>query len=217
MDKASQNSKAMLNAIVIAICVMASSCGTPNSVHSRSKAPAKLQDDLLEDRDGNKYPVKVLLDSNLWMTANLNLNIQNSYCYENASENCGKYGRLYVWTAANQGCSSLGESWRLPTDGEWLQLVKLYGGTAEDSKLEAYKALLYSGTSGFNAVLGGNREPAGTYARKEFHGFYWTATENDSSSAWYYNFGKGSQALFQQEGGEKKRAFSVHCVKSIRW
>jgi hypothetical protein len=31
----------------------------------------------------------------------------------------------------------------------------------------------------------------------------------------FYNFGKGSQALYQQDGGEKTRAFSVRCVKSI--
>jgi len=55
-----------------------------------------------------------------------------------------------------------------------------------------------------------------TYSRKEAHGFYWTATENDSTAAWYYNFGKGSLALYQQDGGEKKGGFSVRCVNSIK-
>src|SRR5262249_14478960 len=100
----------------------------------------------------------------------------------------------------------------------WARLTFLYGGFAGDStsmRKNAYQALLYTGVSGFNAVLGGNRDPGGNYARGDAHGFYWTITENDSHSAWYYNFAKGSQALFRQDGGEKDRAFSVRCVKRI--
>jgi uncharacterized protein (TIGR02145 family) len=168
---------------------------------------------MLIDRDGNGYPLKVLSDDKLWMTANLNLNLPNSYCYENLSENCRRYGRLYTWSSAREGCTLLGADWRLPTDAEWWQLIKLYGGPTEDSKSVAYQALLLSGSSGFNAVLGGNREPGGVFARKDAHGFYWTVTENDSLGVWYYNFGKNSKALHQQDGGEKTRAFSVRCVK----
>ena len=101
---------------------------------------------------------------------------------------------------------------------EWQQLAILYRGSAQDSNVtrkEAYKSLLYGGGSGFNALLGGGRAPDGQYARLDAHGFYWTATEGDSSTAWFYNFAKGSRALYQQDGGEKLRAFSVRCVKSI--
>ncbi len=54
----------------------------------------------------------------------------------------------------------MGERWRLPSADEWRQLSISYGGIAEDSNINrkgAYKALLYTGTSGFNAVLGGGR------------------------------------------------------------
>jgi uncharacterized protein (TIGR02145 family) len=34
------------------------------------------------------------------MTTNLKLNIPDSYCYDNADENCEQYGRLYTWKAA---------------------------------------------------------------------------------------------------------------------
>jgi uncharacterized protein (TIGR02145 family) len=62
-------------------------------------------------------------------------------------------------------------------------------------------------------VLGGGRAQDGQYARFEAHGFYWTASESDPASALYYNFGKGSQALYRQTEGEKPRAFSVRCVR----
>jgi uncharacterized protein (TIGR02145 family) len=211
--------KAIPNEIVIIILVIAiTSCKTNNPIHADKNSSVKLYDSLLVDSDGNKYPIKIFLDDHLWMTANLNLNIPNSYCYENVRENCKQYGRLYTWESAKQGCKLLGEGWRLPTTDEWRRLRLLYGGVTGDSTVTrkaAYKALLYNGTSGFNALLGGGRAPDSQYSRLDAHGFYWTATESDSNTAWFYNFAKGSLALYQQDGGEKTRAFSVRCVKSI--
>jgi uncharacterized protein (TIGR02145 family) len=104
----------------------------------------------------------------------------------------------------------------LPTENEWRQLAKGYGGVSEDAAdrgKAAYGALLIGGESGFNALLGGGRSVDGQYARLEAHGFYWTAAEDSPGSAWFYNFGKGGLALHRQREGEKQRAFSVRCVK----
>ncbi|HTF29172.1 MAG TPA: FISUMP domain-containing protein [Flavitalea sp.] len=173
---------------------------------------------MIVDRDHNKYPVKVFPDNTLWMTANLKLNIPDSYCYENMEENCERYGRLYTWTSAQEGCKLLGNGWRLATKDEWERLAKIYGGVCIRDSVEsgkrAFKDLLASGSSPFNALLGGGRAPDGKYRRLDAHGFYWAATEIDSSLAWFYNFGKGSQTLYQQDNGEKTDAFSVRCVKS---
>jgi hypothetical protein len=38
-------------------------------------------------------------------------------------------------------------------------------------------------------------------------------SENDPITAPFYNFGKGSQALYRQPQGEKQRAVSVRCVR----
>jgi uncharacterized protein (TIGR02145 family) len=84
---------------------------------------------------------------------------------------------------------------------------------SEDKGKDAYKALLVGGSSGFNAILGGGRSPDGEYARLETHGFYWTASQTDVASGWFYNFGKGGQAFHRQSGGEKERAFSVRCIR----
>ena len=157
-----------------------------------------------------------MADGKEWTTANLNVNSSASYCYDNAEANCRRYGRLYTWQSAQRVCSSLGDGWRLPTDAEWRQMAKHYGGVSGDSAdtgRAAYAALLIGGTSGFNAVLGGNRELDGQYARSEAHGFYWTASDNDAVNAPFYNFGKGGQALHRQAEGEKQMAISVRCIK----
>ena len=104
----------------------------------------------------------------------------------------------------------------MPTDDEWRQLAKPYGGIGNDSPEKgtaAYAALLTGGTSGFNAVLGGNRSGDGTYERLEGHGMYWTASENDAITAPFYNVAKGSQELYRQPPGQKQMAVSVRCVR----
>jgi len=154
-------------------------------------------------------------DGKEWTTDNLNINASPSYCYNDAEPNCRQYGRLYTWESAQRVCHSVGDGWRLPTDDEWRQMAKRYGGVSDDSADKgraAFTALLSGGTSGFNAVLGGNRFD-GQYARLDAHGFYWTASEDDPQTAPYYNFGENGQALHRQPQGEKQMAISVRCVR----
>jgi uncharacterized protein (TIGR02145 family) len=157
-----------------------------------------------------------MADGKRWTTQNLDVKTTPSYCYEDAEPNCRRYGRLYTWESARRVCQSLGDGWRLPTDSEWRQLARHYGGVSEDSANKgkaAYKALIAGGSSGFDAVLGGGRSGDGQYRRSDAHGFYWTASETDRGGGWFYNFGKGGQALHRQSGGEKQEAFSVRCVR----
>jgi uncharacterized protein (TIGR02145 family) len=168
-----------------------------------------------ENVSGMPPSFKRMADGKEWMTSNLNINASPSYCYGDIETNCRRYGRLYTWAAAQQVCPSLGDGWRLPTDDEWRQMAKYYGGVSADSADKgkaSFKALRNGGTSGFDAVLGGNRSE-GRYERLEAHGFYWTASDNDPYSAPFYNFGQNGQALHRQPQGEKQMAISVRCVR----
>jgi uncharacterized protein (TIGR02145 family) len=167
---------------------------------------------------GSAGASKRMPDGKEWMTDNLSVRVDQSYCHGDADANCRRYGRLYTRESARQGCQSLGDGWRLPTDDEWRQLAKHFGGVYENDDHNngqaAYKALLIGGSSGLNVVLGGNRDPRnGEYGRLEAHGLYWTATETDSARAVFYNFGKGRPALYRQEGGSKQQAYSARCVR----
>jgi uncharacterized protein (TIGR02145 family) len=166
---------------------------------------------------GTTHPSRQMPDGKWWMTANLDIDTGSSYCYDDTALNCRRYGRLYAWESAQRGCQSLGNGWRLPTNDEWRQMAKHYSGVHDDSNdsgKAAYEALLIGGRSGFDALLGGGRAPDdGQYARLEAHGFYWTASESDSASAWFYNFGRGGRSLYRHSDGEKQRAFSVRCVR----
>ena len=197
----------------IRICVVSIALSIAFGSVSASLARLSAQDQQASD---TMYSSKRMADGKQWTTRNLNVKTIPSYCYEDAEPNCRQYGRLYTWESARRGCQSLGDGWRLPTDDEWRQMAKRYGGVSEDSDdggKAAYKALLSGGNSGFNALLGGGRSDDGQYARLEAHGFYWTASESDPVSALFYNFGHGGLALHRQTGGEKQRAFSVRCVR----
>ena len=165
---------------------------------------------------GGMHSARRMADGKRWTTRNLDVDTVPSYCYQDKDVNCRRYGRLYTWESAQRACRALGDGWRLPTDEEWRRMAKQYGGVSEDSDDKgktAYKALMAGGSAGFNALLGGGRSEDGQYARGEAHGFYWTASETDPSSGWFYNFAGGGQALHRQSGGEKPRAFSVRCIR----
>ncbi|MPZ17341.1 MAG: DUF1566 domain-containing protein [Luteitalea sp.] len=197
----------------IHVCVVSIALSTAFGSVSVSLERRSAQD---QKASGTTYSSKRTADGKQWTTDNLDVNTMPSYCYEDAELNCRRYGRLYTWESARRGCQSLGDGWRLPTDDEWREIAKHYGGVSEDSDdrgKAAYKALLAGGSSGFNALLGGGRSDDGQYARLEAHGFYWTASESDPASGWFYNFGRGGQALHRQSGGEKQMAVSVRCVR----
>ena len=159
---------------------------------------------------------KRMADGKEWTTANLNVNTPSSYCYGDAESNCRRYGRLYTWESAQRGCQSLGDGWRLPTDDEWRQLAKRYGGIVDDSPDKgkaAFTALVSGGSSGFNAVFAGTRSADGQYERLEAHGIYWTSSATDPNLARFYNFGKEGQGLSRHVQGRRQMAVSVRCVR----
>jgi uncharacterized protein (TIGR02145 family) len=194
--------RTQLSAAVLWIALGAASCATHPYVEDGP-------------RDGTIYTR--MPDGKLWMVENAGTPVADSYCYADRESNCSLYGRLYTWESARRACLALRDGSRLPTDEEWRELAHHFGGIfddAQDRGSAAYHALLRGGSSGFEAVLSGGRDLDGRYDDLDAHGFYWTASEGAPATALFYNFGKGSTALYRQLDGEKERAFAVRCVRN---
>lgn len=139
-----------------------------------------------DPRDGNVYPA-VKIGNKLWTTANLKyLPPSGSTAYGSEEP----YGRLYRWQALRT--SSPMNGWRLPTPEDWEELFGFYGE-------RAYDELVAGGNSGFDAVLGGVVDTAGSRGLGQ-KGYYWTADETE---------GKGRYAFFSSAERRVTAEFTI--------
>lgn len=172
-----------------------------------STTPSNNSPKTVIDKHWNTYPFQPMKDGKTWLIKNLNVEVEDSYCYKNKSKNCQKYGRLYSWEAAKEACKQLGLGWRLPTDEEWRNMINQYGGEGK----AAYQALIEGGSTGFSAQLGGNRYSSGIYNYSiGISGGYWSSTESSSSHAWSYYFSNGKLG---RNDYNKKGGRSVRCLQ----
>jgi len=160
-----------------------------------------------------------------WMKKNLNVPADNSWCYDDNSANCDKYGRLYTWEAAKSACQSVGM--RLPTDEDWVALVTEAGGeNVAGKKLRSKSGWKNredgssgNGTDnyGFSALPGGYRDSDGIFDQAGDFGRWWTDMGfSDGIAAggaihrYMYYFGDYVDNYFTS----KSYGYSVRCVKN---
>ena len=171
---------------------------------------------ITDSRDGQTYKT-VTIGSQTWMAQNLNYKTANSFCYNDSTKYCEKYGRLYTWAAANTACPS---GWHLPTNAEFETLFTAVGGSSNaGTKLKSTSGWNEdNGTNdySFSALPAGYRSAFSSYNRREGDGAnFWSSTGSDSSDAYYmylYYFG-GNVEL---RSYSKDNGFSVRCVKDLQ-
>ena len=170
---------------------------------------------------GQKYRT-VVIDGKRWMAENLNYQTDSSWCYENNTDNCAKYGRLYVWNAAMSACPN---GWKLPSDEEWDDLAEAVGGRLVAGKL--LKATsgwsVDDGTDeyGFSALPGGRRGKDGVFVSVGNYGSWWTSYEYDlDGSGWgaikigaYCHEMNATSKIVSTWGYYKNVGRSVRCIK----
>jgi uncharacterized protein (TIGR02145 family)/uncharacterized repeat protein (TIGR02543 family) len=168
-----------------------------------------------DSRDGKTYK-RVVIDEQVWMAENLNYEAEGSKCYENNSENCVRYGRLYNWSAAKSACPA---GFHLPSDKEWTTLTDYVGGLATaGKKLKSQSGWNNSGDGTndveFSALPGGFVfGKLGFFSVGEV-GSWWSATEDndDDDDAWYRSLSYEEESV-DRDSDDKTYLFSVRCVQ----
>ena len=167
---------------------------------------------------GQKYRTVTIGDQE-WMAENLNYAVDGSYCYNDAAQNCDKFGRLYSWEAARNACP---EGWHLPDSMEWTVLFKSVGTDA---------ATHLKATSGWDSNTAGNGDdavgfsvlPAGGgsisggvvyYSSLTNGAVFWTNKKiSDSEARSVSIYGKDKNPEFIEGNINDRR--SVRCLKGL--
>ncbi|MFB6342480.1 FISUMP domain-containing protein [Saccharicrinis sp. FJH62] len=121
-----------------------------------------------------------------------------------ATTNYGIYGVLYNWTAAMEGFASSTDNpsgvkgvcptgWHLPSDAEWEELIDYLGGVdvagykMKETGIEHWDNpnTGANNESNFTALPGGIRYLNGSFLTIGNHGYWWSATMDNASSAWH--------------------------------
>jgi uncharacterized protein (TIGR02145 family) len=170
--------------------------------------------DVMTYRNGDVIPQ--VTDATLW--AGLTT---GAWCYYNNDPlNGAIYGKLYNWYAVNDPRGLAPQGWHIPTDNEWTTLSTLLGGdAAAGGKMKTTGTTIWTtpntsatNESGFAGLPGGDRNDGGTFVSVGGSGYWWSATESNSTYAWgrflYYDVG-----LLVRFGNDKNYGFSVRCLR----
>lgn len=198
---------------ILSLCyLLLMHCSPPNPPEESGEVDKKIPEFNYETimLAGTAYRV-LEINHQLWMIDNLNLPVEESWCYGDQLESCKQYGRLYTWSAAKAACEKIG--WRLPSIEDWEALQKPYqAGTPPGEG--AYKALLAGGESGFEALLGGFRYDYGAFEFAAWQGIYWSDQSDavNEKRAYAYEFFRDYKQFFKISL-YKDYAFSCRCVQ----
>lgn len=139
--------------------------------------------EMRDSRDNQVYKT-VKIGNQVWMAENLNYKTNSgSLCYDNDEANCNKYGRLYNWETAKRVCPP---GWHLPSKVEFEQLMSSvnYDGNSLKAIGQGKDGGIGTNTSGFSALLAGNRSSGGNFGNLYSSASFWSSTENTASYAY---------------------------------
>ena len=198
--------------------------------------------ELTDDRDGQKYKT-VKIGDQWWMARNLNYADSStttslngkSWCYNNESDSCSKYGRLYTWSAAMDSVKlyrdksidcgygkicSLRDTvygicppgWHLPSQYEWNTLFRAVVGGDKALKSQTGWTHGDNGTDayGFSALPAGGRY-GDYFGGVGDYTYCWSASEYYSGvSSMSLSYDHDDVDLFVMDKGS---AYSIRCLK----
>jgi uncharacterized protein (TIGR02145 family) len=184
---------------------------------------------------GGKTYNTVLIGEQCWLRENLDIgtringsnnqtnnNVIEKYCYDDNPANCSKYGGLYQWSEAMQyNANSRGicpPGWHIPTLEEIETLAYRIVGNGNGLKAigEGTGEGTGTNTTGFSALLAGNRSQSGTFENSGSETLFWCSTEYDALSAGNFSLEHDSHWLFIGDNDSKKEGYSVRCIKDSK-
>ena len=182
---------------------------------------------LTDDRDQQVYRT-VKIGTYAWMAENLNYKTDSSWCFDNDTSYCRKYGRVYQWsgsmglagtynrmlwsgTSPHQGACPNG--WHVPSDAEWSTLVQYVDSATARAKLSStsgWSINIGTDAYGFRVLPAGYRNDAGASSYVGLFTIFWSSSQFDASDAWGRGFNY-SNAFVDRDDYGKLYGFGLRC------
>jgi uncharacterized protein (TIGR02145 family) len=172
-----------------------------------------------------------------WMTENLNVGRMISpaalpsdndtiekYCYGDDTLRCQLQGGLYTWDelmghSQNEYHKGIcPEGWHLPSDEEWYAMESFVDPMINDPDALGWRGanggidLLQGGPSGFQALLGGYRDPYGVDTGDQMLAKFWTTTKLASGQPLHRGLSVMDPGILRL-GLHPGHALPVRCVR----
>ena len=177
-------------------------------------------------RDGSEIPTG--FSNSEWS----NLTNGGFSYYNDDTSQISIYGNLYNWYAVNDERGICPEGWHVPSYDEWVQLEQnlindsghnYAGGAMKEGGTEHWyvetcgnpicpNEISGCNCSGFTALPGGQRRWNGQYSNEDSYGYFWSNSNCTTDNA-YYGWLEGHSSDFPRSNEDKRRGFSVRCVK----
>lgn len=138
-------------------------------------------------------------------------------CYENKTENGGKYGKLYNWYAVTDPRGLAPAGWHVSSDAEWRNTTDYLGGEdAAGTKMKSSNGWTDDGNgtneSGFTGLPGGCRDLNGRFGYIDKIGYWWSSTEYNTTLAWYRCIDRSPYYVYRTNY-YKQNGLSVRCIR----
>lgn len=188
---------------------------------------------ITDQRNGKVYHT-VLIGDQCWLRENLDIGTRidglqpqtdnttiEKYCYNNDPANCTAYGGLYQWNEAmqyvtNQGAKGIcPDGWHIPALAEFQTLGGAVGGDGNALKAASQGTGGGAGTntSGFTALLAGDRYVDGYFGSLGTDAYFWSSKEYDALNASNLNLYYDDNLIYLGLNDYKDYGFSVRCIK----
>jgi len=136
--------------------------------------------------------------------------------YNDDNSNIATLGLLYNWYAINNSNGLCPEGWHVATDANWADLYTALGGTTvANPKMRAlttWNPNTGNNSSGFTAYAAGFFGTNNQFAGLETQAYFWSATENDATSANTAQLYNDLDEVFEFPV-DKNAGMSCRCVK----
>ncbi len=149
-----------------------------------------------------------------------------AYCwYKNDQVNFGNlYGALYNWyvvdASTNGNKNVCPVSWHVPTNDDWKTLKGNLIDTIAGNQLKEAGTTHWtapnegaSNSTGFTALPGGVRTDNGVFKEVGLSCFWWSATEFDMQTSWYWFLTTFSKGMGRSNYEGRKSGMYIRCIK----